>query len=350
MLELKNISRSYPGFRLEDISMQVDKGSYFVLLGPSGAGKTQVLEIISGLVKPGSGQVMVDGKEVTASAARHRPLGIVFQDRAIFPHLSVEKNIAYGLKNSLVSSAETGEIIRAQAKSMGIGHLLKRKPAGLSGGELQRVALARTLARNPAYLLLDEPLSSLDVQLRQELLGLLKKIHRQGQTILHVTHDFEETLVLATHVAVMHQGRIIQSGTRDEVFHRPGSEFVARFTGIKNYFPARLQTIHGKQTAILPSGTEIRIITDQPDGDGFVLIPGEEIILSQERFDSSATNQIRGNVVEIIHVPRGAEVTMDAGNTFYAKITHESLEHLQLSQGSEAWLSFKASGVRFVRT
>jgi molybdopterin-binding protein len=348
MLELKDISRNYGAFSLENINLRVPDSAYFVLLGPSGAGKTQILEIIAGLVRPDQGTLFADSIEVTHAEARHRPVGIVFQDLAVFPHLTIAKNISYGLRGSNLSSAEIHEKVHEQAIRLNIGHLLSRRPGSLSGGELQRVALARTLIRKPRYLLLDEPLASLDVQLRQEMFGLLRKLHHEGQAIIHVTHDYEETLVLATHVAVVNQGRIVQSGPADEVFHRPGSEFVARFTGIKNYFPACLDTSSGPGKVKLPGGQEIMIISSEKDGDGFVLIPGEEIILSKERLESSAVNQWKGIISEFITIPGGVEVVVDAGVPVYVKITRESLENLQLEQGKDVWLSFKASGVRFI--
>jgi molybdopterin-binding protein len=281
-------------------------------------------------------------------SSRNRPVGIVFQDLALFPHLSVEKNISYAIRRKRMPAGKIREQVLFQSERLGIGHLLNRRPGTLSGGELQRVALARTLIRNPRYLLLDEPLSSLDVQLRHELFGILKNLHRSGQTILHVTHDFEETLVLATHIAVIHHGKIIQSGPADEVFRHPRSEFVARFTGIKNYFPAILTSKDAKQTARLSTGMEIRIITEKPDGEGFVLIPSDEIILSKEKIESSATNQWKGTIREIYNIPGGSEVVVEAGIPLYVKITRESLEKLQLVPALEIYLSFKASGIRFI--
>jgi molybdopterin-binding protein len=348
MLELTNISKHYPAFSLEYVSLKVPDGSYFVLLGPSGAGKTQVLEIIAGLVKPDSGTIMADDMDITWLEARQRSVGIVFQDLAVFPHLNVEKNIAFALRNSRMTSSEIRESIENQAEALDIHHLLQRKPSSLSGGELQRVALARTLIRHPRYLLLDEPLSSLDVQIRQEMFGLLKKLHRNGQTVLHVTHDFEEALVLATHIGVIHKGKIIQAGPAKEVFHRPSSEFVARFSGVKNYFPARMKVLQGNRTAQLDNGMEIRLVTDEEEGKGFVMVPGEEIILSREKIESSAQNQYKGIVREIFNAPGGVEVMVDAGIPLFVKITADSRHSLGLEPGKEVWLSFKASGVRFI--
>ena len=243
MLDVQHIEKVYQDFSLKDISFQVEDGDYFVILGPSGAGKTQILEILAGLILPDEGKIMLDDREITYRKIQKRPFGLVFQDLAIFPHLSVRDNIRYPLRSGRTGRKEMDELTATIAASTEISHLLERRPSSLSGGELQRVALARTLMRKPRYLLLDEPLASLDVSLRQGLRSLLKRLNTEGQTIIHVTHDYEEAMVLAGKVAVLDQGRIIQSGPADQVFHHPESEFMARFTGVKNYFVRN--NIHG---------------------------------------------------------------------------------------------------------
>jgi len=349
MLELKNIIKSYPDFKLDDISFQVEEGEYFIILGPSGAGKTQILEIMAGLVDPDEGSVIYNGKDITDHKIQSRPFGMVFQDHAIFPHLSVSENIGYAIKHKGLGRQEVRSKVAEQAEAMEIGHLLDRRPATLSGGELQRVALARTLIRKPKYLLLDEPLASLDVSLRQGLRSLLKKINREGQTIIHVTHDYEEALVLADKVAVIHQGKIIQSGLAADVFHRPGSEFVARFTGIKNYFPARLYREQERQYGELENGTILRLSTEEPEGNGFVLLKSEDVFLSLNDLPTSATNRFKGIIKEITPAISGFEILVDTGILFYARITRESVQNLGLHEGKEVWISFKASNVRFIR-
>jgi molybdopterin-binding protein len=349
MLELKNIIRTYPAFKLDDISFQVDDGDYFIILGPSGAGKTQILEILAGLIEIDEGSIIADEKDITGAKIQARPFGLVFQDYAIFPHLSVRDNIGYSIRNKGLGHKELSSRIETQAETMEIGHLLDRKPKTLSGGELQRVALARTLIRKPKYLLLDEPLASLDVSLRQGLRSLLKEINREGQTIIHVTHDYEEALVLANKVAVMNQGKIVQSGTPEDVFHNPGSEFVARFTGVKNYFAARLYREEDRQYGELENGQVLRLNTEEPEGKGFVILRGEDIFISLEKLPTSATNQLLGQIVEIGPSPFGFEVLVDTGTKFYARITRESLQNLALRPGKQIWISFKAANVKFVR-
>ncbi len=347
MLELINIKKEFPGFRLDGVNFTVGQGDYFVILGPSGAGKTLLLETLAGIVRPDEGRVIADGRDITRQRIQARPFGLVFQDLAIFPHLRVKDNIAYALRGHK-GRKEGRELVEETARRLDIAHLLERRPATLSGGELQRVALARALIRQPAYLLLDEPLSSLDIPLRQGLRSLLKRLNAEGQTIIHVTHDYEEALVLASHVAVFDQGRIVQTGKADDVFHRPGSEFVARFTGIRNFFPARLFREEDRQYAEIEDGQVFRVATEEPEGQGMVLIKGEDILLSREQLPSSATNQFEGQITEITPYPFGFEVSVDAGVVFTARITRESLQFLELKPGKKVWLSFKASNARFV--
>jgi len=349
MLEIRNIIKNYPDFKLDDISFQVNDGDYFAILGPSGAGKTQILEILAGLVEPDEGSIFVDDKEITEMKIQRRPFGLVFQDHAIFPHMSVRENVGFGIKHKGLGRKELDSRVEAQAKAVEIGHLLDRSPKTLSGGELQRVALARTLIRRPRYLLLDEPLASLDVSLRQGLRSLLKKINLAGQTIIHVTHDYEEALVLAGKVAVINQGKIVQLGLADEVFHQPGSEFVARFAGIRNFFPARLYREQDRQYGELDNGMVIRLNTEEPEGRGFVLLRGEDIFISMNDLPTSATNQFHGVIRDISPSIYGFEILVDAGTLFYARITRESVQNMALREGLEVWISFKAANVRFVR-
>lgn len=348
MLELRNISKRFAGFCLNDVSFSVGRGDYFILLGESGAGKSMVLETIAGLVAPDSGAILLDGIDITTKKIQNRKIGLVFQDHAVFPHLTVAENISYSLHGSQMKKERKNEKVKSIANELGIGELLHRKPETLSGGELQRVALGRTLIQQPEILLLDEPLSSLDTRLKNDLRRLLRSIHRKGQTILHVTHDYEESISLGTKIAVIHQGTIIQSGTPVEVFQHPKSEFVAHFIGVKNYFPVKLITSNRASFAYTCNNIPIRIVTDAPDGEGFVLIRGEDILLSEIPVETSATNNFKGQVVEIVPHAGGIDVTIDAGIELHSLITRESLEKLGLKYGKTCWVHFKATAVRFI--
>ena len=348
MLIINNISKKFPDFALNGISFEVARGDYFVLLGESGAGKSMVLETIAGLLASDSGFVELDGKDITREKIQHRGIGLVFQDHAVFPHLSVRDNIRYALHGSQLTNTEREEQVQSIAARLSITELLGRRPSTLSGGELQRVALARTLIQKPAILLLDEPLASLDTRLKSELRSLLRHIHREGQTILHVTHDYEEALTLGTKVAVIHDGQIIQQGRPGDVFHAPKSEFVARFVGIRNYFPSTLKRVDGYTSAILHNNLTIRIVTNEPEGEGFVLIRGEDILLTPGPIESSATNNFEGVIMEIVPSVNGMEVTLDVGLILHALVTPESVTNLGMKEGKPLWVHIKATAVKYI--
>ncbi len=345
MLKLKNISKNYKDFNLRNVSFSVEDGEYFVLLGRSGAGKSLLLEIITGLTHPDKGMVIIDNEDVTEKNIQNRNIGLVFQDYAIFPHLSVYDNVAYPLKSVHKSTIEIKQKVKSLAAKTGISELLNRKPKTLSGGELQRVALARTLASDPKYLLLDEPFSSLDIQLRVELQRLLRKINKEGLTIIHVTHNFEEAIALADKVGVINKGKIIQVGTPKDVFHNPKSRFVANFTGIKNFYNA---VISAKDSILLEDKVKIVCISGSSKGEGVVLFRSEDIVISKSEPISSMQNNFKGNIVELIPTKNGVELLIDVGIKISALVTQQSVEKLSLSENDAVWVGIKASAIKFI--
>jgi len=340
MLELRGISKRMAGFSLRDVSFGVEQGDYFILLGESGAGKSMILETIAGLVAPDSGTILLNGKDITSEKIQNRTIGMVFQDHAIFPHLTVEGNIAYSLHGADIPKEEKKRRVKAIASELGIRELLKRRPGTLSGGELQRVSLGRTLIQHPSVLLLDEPLSSLDTRLKSDLRRLLRSINRNGQTIVHVTHDYEEAISLATRIAVINQGTIIQTGTPSEVFSHPKSEFVANFIGLKNFFKVTL--VRDQDVTYACLSDQFRVITDTglSSGEGFILIREEEIQISLGEAETGLINHFNGRIVEIVQNSRGVDVTIDAGFELHALITRESLSKLDLETGTACWVHF----------
>lgn len=235
MLSIQNLTKKYDEFLLDDISLEIGQGEYFVLLGTSGAGKTILFETIAGIISPDSGRIIFGGKDITHDPIRKRQIGLVLQDGAVFPHMTAGQNISYPLKVKRLPALKIKEKVFQLAEQMSISHLLHRKPWSLSGGELRRIAIARTLALDPKCLLLDEPLSSLDIQLQQEILDLLKNLNQSGLTILHITHNYHEAFYVAHRMAVMDKGKIIQQGTPAVISDHPESKFVADFIGIGNY-------------------------------------------------------------------------------------------------------------------
>ena len=242
-VSLENINMVYnkQNHVLKDFNLEVEKGELVSLLGPSGCGKTTTLRIVAGLLKQNSGKFFLDGEDMTSVAVHQRKFGMVFQSYALFPHLTVEENVAFGLK----LRKEEASVIRQKVDKMlelcGLTNLQKRYPKQLSGGQRQRVALARALVIEPKLLLLDEPLSNLDAKLRVQMRLEIKRIQQQFKiTTLFVTHDQEECFSISDKVAVMNNGIIEQYGTPEEIYRKPKTEFVARFIGFENFIPGKM--------------------------------------------------------------------------------------------------------------
>jgi len=345
MLKLIDINRRLGDFALTDINLEVSEGEYYVLLGRSGAGKTQLLELIAGLEKPDSGTIILDNVDITTQRIQHRKVGIVFQDYAVFPHMTVFGNIAYPLRARKEDKNSIEEKVENAATAMNIKHILGRSTEKLSGGELQRVALARTLITSPRLLLLDEPLSSLDTSLKDDLKRLLRNLNKAGQTIIHVTHDYGDAISLAKKVGVIHNGKIIQEGSVDEVFKNPANRFVARYAGIRNFFSVAISRENGLLSGVTKHNVRFKLNGENPGNDGLLLIKSDSIVLTNEKPVESELNSIRGKVTEIIPSEFGMEITIDAGNLFYVNILNSDIEKLTLAEGKEIWMSFPSKAI-----
>ncbi|MBE0415279.1 MAG: ABC transporter ATP-binding protein [Dehalococcoidia bacterium] len=345
MVEIKDLTVNLGNFLFEEINLKVEKGEYFIILGPTGAGKTVLLESIAGLHPIKSGEIWLDGREVTKLEPEKRGIGFVYQDYALFPHLSVKDNLLFGLKRRRQPKEEKQRVMEWLAELLGITHLLERSPDTLSGGERQKVALARALSINPQVLLLDEPLSALDPQTREEVQQELRQIHRRlKQTTIHVTHDFEEAIALGDRIAVLGGGRILQIGTADEIFHHPNSEFVARFAMTRNIFTGEVRDGTHGGAIIDVAGTNFEVVTDLRGWLHASLRP-EDILISKEPLHSSARNSLKGTITHI--ADRGATLylTVSTPPDFVCLVTRRSFEELALAEGEAVYITFKASAV-----
>lgn len=346
MLKLENINLSFGQFAISNIDLKLEKGDYFVLLGPSGAGKSVVLELIAGILTPQSGRIILNEKEITHTKIQKRSVGLVFQDFAIFPHLNVEQNIAYPLKIKHWAKEKISIRVAELAKQMDILHLLKRRTTSLSGGEKQRVALARTLALSPDILLLDEPLASLDVQLKKDLRSQLRKLHKQGQTIIHVTHDFEEALLLADKVAIFNQGKIIQQGLKEAVFAQPHSEFVAHFIGVKNYFKVTRKVLKQVEIAgkLLLTCKKQWTQVDKPYA---IMIHSGDIQLNKDSTaNTQEENTFSGTILELYPAFRGFELVIDIGLPLVVNISQRQLVELELKEGDRLFCTILSENIQ----
>ena len=257
---------------LRGVSLTVREGELFTLLGPSGCGKTTLLRIVAGLLEPDQGRIFFDGDDVTGVPPHKRNVGMVFQDLALFPHMTVYDNVAYGLRVRRVPEDEVRRRVREILELVRLdpGEFASRRPGQLSGGQQQRVALARALVIEPRVLLLDEPFSHLDYKIRQELMAEFKKLQKRlGITTIYVTHDQTEAMLLSERIAVMNAGRVEQVGRPDEVYEKPRTLFVASFFGDANILPARLD---GRATPLLEGG----------EGDGYIVVRYEKLAIDPE--------------------------------------------------------------------
>jgi spermidine/putrescine transport system ATP-binding protein len=260
-VRLRGVSKRFGDLvAVREMDLDIPSGEFFTMLGPSGCGKTTTLRIIAGFEDPSEGTVLLEGEDVTGRPAFKRATNTVFQSYALFPHLSVERNVAFGLQRRRVQKDEVRRRVAEELERVGLAAEAKRRPAQLSGGQQQRVALARALVNRPAVLLLDEPLGALDLKLRKQLQVELKRIQQEvGITFVYVTHDQEEALTMSDRIAVMNHGVIEQMGLPEEIYERPGTTFVAGFIGVSNLMPGEVvSTGTGTAELRLDAGVTVR--------------------------------------------------------------------------------------------
>jgi spermidine/putrescine transport system ATP-binding protein len=297
MVEMRGVSKRFgEHLAVDNIDLSVQTGEFLTLLGPSGCGKTTLLRMISGLELPSSGAVLLEGRDVTHDPPYERDVNQVFQSYALFPHLTVEKNVSFGLSVKKVPVAESKQRVSESISMVALAGLEKRMPHQLSGGQKQRVALARAIVNRPKVLLLDEPLGALDAKLRESMQIELKRLQRAlGITFIFVTHDQSEALIMSDRIAVMNAGRIEQLGAGDEVYHRPATAFVAAFIGQANILDA---TVVGPALVKLSSGEELVLRSDSTTSNQRVRlsIRPEKVYLQNSR--QSGQNVFQATVIE----------------------------------------------------
>jgi ABC-type Fe3+/spermidine/putrescine transport system ATPase subunit len=313
MIEIKNLRIKLGNFLMQDINLKVPEGEYFVIIGPTGCGKTVLIECLAGIRKPDSGEIWIGDQEVTGKFPEERHIGYLPQDFALFPNMTVKENIAFGLRARKKEKNHIQSTVQSLAESLNISHLLSRFTQGLSGGEKQRVALARALATEPKAVFLDEPTSALDEGTREKLAYELRNIHdRFGITFIHISHNFEEVSQVADKVALMNRGAIEQIGTVNEIMRYPASRYVAEFTRTRNIFEGVSESLgNGTVTVSLENGVSLNS-RSKHTGKGLVTIRPEAIYVSDKPFDKSV-NTYKGRIIKTYNMGIFKRIDVDIG-------------------------------------
>jgi len=330
MIDIQHVTVRLPDFNLKDITLTVREHDFFMLMGPTGAGKTVLLESIAGLVPISGGKIVLNGKDITRLSPEKRGVGIVYQDHALFPHLNVRQNILYGLMFHAPALTDPLGRMNQLVEPLGISGLLERFPKHLSGGEKQRVALARALIVQPEVLLLDEPLSALDPNFRADIQQMLRLLHQKSNTtFLMVTHDFGEALTLAGRGAILDQGVVQQQGDILDLFQQPVSEKVAEFVGMKNIFKARIQN----GMAVIHD-TTLQLNGRARADHRFVAIRPEDVLIQSAKAPHNGSNTFTGKVEAMVSHGFACTVHVNVnGLIISALVTRKVLADRQIREG-----------------
>ena len=348
-LELVGIQKRFPGFTaIQELDLVIPAGSFFALLGPSGCGKTTTLRLVAGLEEPTLGRILIGGKDVTSTKSHERPVNTVFQSYALFPHMTVIENVAFGLKRRRIGDAlgRAHEALRL----VELDHLAQRRPQQLSGGQQQRVALARAIVNRPALLLLDEPLGALDLKLRRQMQLELKSIQEEvGLTFLHVTHDQEEAMTMADTVAVMNKGAIEQMGAPAELYDLPKTAFVANFLGQSNLFGGEVVATTDTAISIDAAGARITVPTARAQrhrGSVTVGVRPEKVALHLERpADDPSRNVLGpGRIIDASFSGVSTQYLVDVPGVGTVLVFAQNVEHGPVAPaGAEVWVSWQVA-------
>jgi molybdate/tungstate transport system ATP-binding protein len=345
MLEVKDLCVQMGKFFLKNVNLEVRDGEYFVLLGPTGSGKSVLLESIAGLTSVTSGEVWINGKDVTDLNLEKRKIGFAFQDYALYRHLSVRDNISFGLMWKNQKQKDIDKAVDKAVELLHLENLLDKRSWTLSGGESQKIALARAISIKPDLLILDEPLSAVDAETKEDYERELRELHDHLElTTIHVTHSFEEAVALGDRIAVIMDGEILQVGTPEEIFLYPQSEKLARFLMTRNVFAGEVTPDANGSKVFSIDGTRISVNTEL-EGKVHISVRPENILLSREPVDSPGNNCIEGIVSRIVDRGTITHIKVDVPPEFTCLALRRSLKELDLSENDRVFLTFEVSDV-----
>jgi spermidine/putrescine transport system ATP-binding protein len=341
-VELSRVFKSFGHHAVvRDVSLRIERGEFFSLLGPSGCGKTTTLRLIAGFERPDSGELLYDGERHRDVPAYAREVNLVFQHYALFPHMTVERNVAFGLEMQQVSATDIQRRVRDTLELVHLNGFENRYPRELSGGQQQRVALARAIVTEPSILLLDEPLGALDLKLRRAMQLELKALQRRlGLTFIHVTHDQDEALAMSDRIAVMHHGRVLQVGTPDEIYERPATRFVAEFIGESNLFEGRESGRDGVSAVMDVQGVTVRVGANGSGAPTLLAIRPEKISLSATV--TTADNCVPGVVEDSLYLGTDTQYSIRVAPQWLLTVREQNLGHAHYGRGETVYASWRA--------
>ena len=354
-IDVRNVSKIFGAgteqqvVALDDVSVSIAQNEFFTLLGPSGCGKTTLLRLIAGFEHPTQGSILLEGIEISALPPFQRPVNTVFQNYALFPHMSVSQNIAFGLEMQGRPSDEVADTVHTMLNLVKMENLKDRRIDQISGGQQQRVALARALAPRPKVLLLDEPLSALDLKLRKEMQLELKRLqHETGITFIFVTHDQEEALTMSDRVAVMRDGEIHQIGSPQDIYNRPNNRFVADFIGESNFLEVQLLSRHGSTAKVkFANGTELDATlpsTDVIAGSITVIVRPEHTRLTADK----SAGHLQGVVNDAVYFGTDTHyyLTLDSGEEFVIRQQNQRGDRGKISSGTQVGITINEDSIQ----
>lgn len=347
-LKLENISKSWSEFKLKNIDLTIENGDYFVILGPTGAGKTLLLETIVGFYKPDEGRIFMNGKDITNEPPEKRNIGYVSQNCVLFPNMDVRQNVEFGLKMKGVSKTERTRTVDQLLEVAGLKSMAHRRPATLSGGEKQKVALARAIAPEPEMIILDEPLTAIDLETAREIKGALKRLHLSGKTVIHVTHNQIEGFSLGSKMAILNSGEIVQTGKPKETFSKPRSKFVAQFLGYENVFKAQLIEQQGPLSLVSVKGVTLKVSGNVDAPECTIAVRPEDISVEMSPIKNDAMNILKGTIIEFVDQGPSVSITVDAGLPLKVIMTKSFFIEKNLETRQETWLAFKHTSVKIL--
>ena len=358
---LRSVAKRFGDFTAVDsIDLEIAQGEFFTLLGPSGCGKTTTLRMIAGFEEPTGGEILIDGVDVAGLSAHKRPTNTVFQSYALFPHLSVKENVAYGLKRKGIDKDEINERVQEELERVGLWGEANRRPNQLSGGQQQRVALARAVVNLPKVLLLDEPLGALDLKLRKNLQIELKRIQREvGITFVYVTHDQEEALTMSDRIAVMNRGVVEQVDGPEEVYERPATTFVAGFIGVSNLMPGTVRSLDGEKASVeLEAGVTVEAPANGlSEGEGcHAVVRPEKLVVQPANGagpDSGGTQSVEGVIESSVYLGTATQIVVELRGGARMTVLVPNADEAQRQQlpggGADVRLAWTPEHIHLVR-